>query len=95
MPEKVFVRNIPDELWRAFKARASLDGITVSEAVQRALRQYLAGGSGAEPVRGAFAGITGLFSDPAVDVSEQHDRYLAEEPAPYRTGKRRKAKRRK
>lgn len=85
MPEKVFVRNVPDELWRAFKTRASLDGVTVSEAVQRALRQYLSGASSAEPVRGAFDGIIGLFSGEAPDVSERHDHYLAEEPAPYTT----------
>jgi plasmid stability protein len=86
MPEKVFVRNIPDDLWRAVKARASLEGITVSEAVKRALSQYLAGVRDSPAQRGAFDGIIGLFADDAPDVSERHDYYLAEEPAAYDVG---------
>jgi plasmid stability protein len=93
MPEKVFVRNIPDDLWRAVKARASLEGITVSEAVQRALSQYLAGGSAPKKSRGFFDGIIGLASGDEPDVSERHDYYLAEEPAPY--GTQRKPRRKK
>jgi len=85
MPEKVFVRNIPDELWRAVKARASLEGITVSEAVQRALKQYLAGVGRQRPYRGAYDGIIGLGASGLSDISERHDHYLAEEPSPYET----------
>lgn len=78
MPEKVFVRNIPDELWRAVKAKAALEGITVSEAVQRALKQYLGGIGSSPPKRGTFDGIIGLFASGQSDVSERHDYYLAE-----------------
>jgi plasmid stability protein len=95
MPEKVFVRNIPDKLWRTFKARANLEGITVSQAVQQALRQYLAGAGGRGPYRGAFDGIIGLGASGLSDVSERHDYYLAEEPGSYETRKQSRRKKKK
>jgi hypothetical protein len=80
MPEKVFIRGMPDELWRAIKARASLDGMSISRAVQEALRVYLSGlrlgttGDASDPWRG----IVGLGRGGASDVSERHDHYVAE-----------------
>jgi hypothetical protein len=95
MPEKVFIRNVPDDLWRAVKARASLEGITISEAVQRALRGYLAGVSGGDGSRDHWHGMIGLFGGDEPDVAEHHDLYLAEEPAPYRSVKKSRRKKKK
>ncbi|MBP8882718.1 MAG: ribbon-helix-helix protein, CopG family [Dermatophilaceae bacterium] len=38
------IRNVrvPDELWAAVKARAAVEGVTVSEVIVRALRRYAA-----------------------------------------------------
>jgi plasmid stability protein len=74
--DKVFVRNIPDDLWRALKARAGMEGTTVSAALQQAIRAWLA--ADVPGVRDPFAGITGLGRGDRDDVSERHDRYLAE-----------------
>ena len=76
MPEKVFIRSIPDEIWRALKARASLEGLTVSEAVQEALRRYLTGTIG--PVESdVWAGITDIGGSGSPDGAEAHDRHVA------------------
>lgn len=84
MPEKVFIRNVPDDLWRAIKARASLDGLTLSQAVQIAIRAYLNGDAFAVNAGDPFAGIVGLGASGFDDVSENHDRHLARvaEPGP-------------
>ncbi len=80
MPEKVFIRGIPDELWRAVKARAALEGITISKAVSRAIRLYLAGfdtmktSSSKDP----WADISDLGKSGRSDISKNHDRYIAE-----------------
>ena len=87
MPDKVFIRNVPDQLWRAFKARASLDGLTMSQAIQIAIEGYLRGNAarGGAAEKDPFAGIVGLGASGDDDVSEHHDRYLslvAEPPPP-------------
>lgn len=84
MPEKVFIRGIPDEMWRALKARASLEGITVSQAVQAAIRAYLSGTSRAADSgpTGVWGGITDVGGSGDKDVSERHDHYLAEANLP-------------
>ena len=79
MPDKIFVRNISDELWRSVKAKAALEGITLSEAVEEALRYYLnhpqADGN---VTQDAWMTLTNLGSSGISDVSEQHDKYIAE-----------------
>jgi hypothetical protein len=78
MPEKVFVRGIPDDLWRAIKARASLEGITLSEAIQAAIRTYLSGEApaGVSP-EDPWRGLVALGASGHSDVSARHDHYLA------------------
>ncbi len=80
MPDKVFIRGIPDDLWRAIKARASLEGITVSQAVQVAIRAYLSGVNPNASSRSSdpWRGIVALGASGRLDVSERHDHYLAE-----------------
>ena len=79
MPDKVFVRGIPDDLWRAIKARASLEGITLSEAVQAAIRTYLLGSSPAgSSAEDPWRGIIALGASGHSDVSVRHDHYLAQ-----------------
>jgi len=78
MPEKVFIRNIPDDLWRALKARANLDGLTVSEAVQEAIQGFLAGHGSARGTADPWGSIIGLGASGVADVAERHDHYLAE-----------------
>ncbi|MGC8932804.1 MAG: hypothetical protein ACP5LQ_05880 [Candidatus Methanodesulfokora sp.] len=41
MPKSVFLRGIDEDLYAQVKARAALLGITVSEAVNRALEEWL------------------------------------------------------
>ena len=82
MPDKVFIRGIPDSMWRAFKARASLDGHTVSKAIQLAIRSYLDGPSVRISSDDPWKGITALGESGAEDVSERHDHYLAEANKP-------------
>jgi len=84
MPEKVFVRDIPDEVWRALKARASLDGMTLSQAVTSAIRGFLSGGGVRDVPADPWGGITGLGEGDERDVSERHDHYLAEAIRPAR-----------
>jgi hypothetical protein len=77
MAEKVFVRGIPDELWRSLKAGAAERGLTVSRAVAEAIRLWLAKGGG--KAKGfAYTGISNLGSGGPADVSENHDRYVAD-----------------
>jgi hypothetical protein len=80
MPEKIFVRGIPDDLWRAIKSRASLEGITVSQALQAAIRAYLAGASQVESssLPDPWKGMIAVGEGDRSDVSERHDHYLAE-----------------
>ena len=77
MAEKVFVRDIPDELWGRLKAGAARRGLTVSRAVAEALRLWLDQG---ESQKGGFkwAVISDLGSSGLTDVSENHDRHLAD-----------------
>ena len=78
MADKVFIRNVPDDLWRALKARASLDGKTVSEAVREAVQAYLAGPRLAEPAADAWDAITALGASGHEDTSEAHDEAIAQ-----------------
>ena len=39
----VHVRNVDDQLWREFKARSMVDGYTIREFLEIALRAYLSG----------------------------------------------------
>ncbi len=78
MPDKVFIRNVPDDLWRAFKARASLEGLTLSQAIGIAIRGYLRGSTEADPNSDPFAGIVALGSSGYDDVSEHHDEHIAQ-----------------
>jgi len=79
MPDKVFVRNIPDDLWRALKAKASLEGKTLSQAIQEAVQSYLLGQANSKPGPGRdpWSGITAIGRSGKHDVSEKHDEYLA------------------
>ena len=36
------IRNLDDEAYRALKARAAMDGLTMGQAVNEAIRAYLA-----------------------------------------------------
>ena len=93
MPERVFVRGIPEELWRALKAKASLEGMTVSEALRIAIGGYLTGSiARVAGTTDPWSGITAIGSSGSSDVSELHDHYLAEagRPSPRtRAGRRR------
>jgi plasmid stability protein len=76
MPEKVFVRNVPDRLWRRLKAGAAGRGMTVSKAVAQALEAWL-DRPDSEPSRFAWQGITDLGATGETSVSERHDEHLA------------------
>jgi hypothetical protein len=85
MAEKVFVRDIPDDLWRSLKAGASARGMTVSKAVSEAIREWLKSGD-VDKGEFAYKTISDLGSSGVADVSAKHDRYLAE--AVHRKGRR-------
>jgi len=76
MAEKVFVRNVPDKLWRSLKAGAAARGMTVSKAVRQALEAWIEKPD-AEPTRFRWRKITALGASGQTDVSERHDEYLA------------------
>jgi hypothetical protein len=81
MPDKIFVRNISDELWRSVKAKAALEGITLSEAVQEALHYYLNHQAVIEKNAekpNVWMNLTNLGRSGLSDVSEKHDKYIAE-----------------
>jgi plasmid stability protein len=42
MPTMIQIRNVPDEVHRAAKARAALEGLTLSDFALRALREAVA-----------------------------------------------------
>ena len=88
MPDKVFIRGVPDELWRAFKARANLEGITVAEAVRQALRDYLGGptSSAAGDPADCWSAITAVGGSGREDVSERHDHFIAKAVSPGNDG---------
>jgi hypothetical protein len=77
MAEKVFVRDIPDDLWRNLKAGASARGMTVSKAVAEAIREWLKSGD-VDKGEFAYKPISDLGSSDLGDVAEKHDKYLAE-----------------
>lgn len=76
MAEKVFVRDVPDELWRSLKAGAARRGITVSKAVSEAIRKWLSEEDTSE-AGFEWKGIANLGASGAGDVSEAHDRHMA------------------
>ena len=41
MAEKVFIRNVSEELWRNLKASAAVRGMTISRAISEAIEQWL------------------------------------------------------
>ena len=80
MPEKIFVRNISNDLWRSVKAKAALEGITLSEAVQEALHYYLNNHTvdrknAKKP--DSWMSLTNLGRSGLSDVSVKHDKYIA------------------
>lgn len=80
MPEKIFVRNISDDLWRSVKAKAALEGVTLSEAVQEALYYYLnhqTVSTKDTKKPSAWMNLTDLGRSGLSDVSENHDKYIA------------------
>ena len=80
MPDKVFIRNVPDDLWRALKAKASLEGITLSSAVTEAVEAYLNGVSSrkGQNKTDPWKAITALGKSGKRNVAARHDHYLAE-----------------
>jgi len=76
MAEKVFVRDVPDELWKSLKAGAARRGVTVSRAVTEAIRKWLRE-EGPEKKGFPWRGITNLGVSGDTDISEAHDRALA------------------
>jgi hypothetical protein len=85
MAEKVFVRDIPDDLWRSLKSGASARGMTVSKAVSEAIREWLKSPD-VDSGEFAYKPISDLGSSGIGDVSEKHDRYIAE--AVHKKGRR-------
>ncbi len=77
MPDKVFVRNVPEDLWRGVKARAALEGKTVSAAVAEALRSWLERDEDGPEEAVDWEGITALGRSGAADGSDRHDEILA------------------
>lgn len=77
MAEKVFVRDIPDELWREFKAGAAKRGLTVSKAFSKAIRLWLKHDE--EPEASVnWEAISNLGASGESDIAENHDKHLAE-----------------
>ena len=75
MADKVFVRDIPDELWRSLKVSAAERKMTLSRAVAEAIRMWIAKGEKTSGFR--YAAVSNLGSSGLEDVSENHDRYIA------------------
>ena len=86
MADKVFIRNIPDELWRKLKGHSALQGKTVSQAVREAIMLWLSRVEERDTREVNWEGITGLGRSGMSDVSEEHDDYLSS----FRLGRRRK-----
>ncbi|MFA6033916.1 MAG: hypothetical protein WC889_13525 [Myxococcota bacterium] len=75
MADKVFVRDIPDELWSSLKVSAAGRKMTISKAVAEAIKMWIAKGEKTPGFR--YAAVSNLGSSGVEDVSENHDRYLA------------------
>ncbi|MBI4703945.1 MAG: hypothetical protein HY744_22785 [Deltaproteobacteria bacterium] len=78
MASQVFVRNVPDDLWRIVKSHAAARGQTLSAAVVEALRAWLLSSAADVPAPPDWNGISRLGHGGRGDVSERHDAYLAE-----------------
>jgi plasmid stability protein len=89
MPEKVFVRNISNDLWRKLKSFAALQGKTVSQAVREAIMLWLshAEKAGSNEGRVNWRRITAVGRSGKSDVSQRHDDYLAAYRLAHRGGK--------
>ncbi|MBM4386333.1 MAG: hypothetical protein FJ088_01260 [Deltaproteobacteria bacterium] len=78
MKDKIFVRNISEDTWKNLKARAALNGCTISKALEDAIKLWLAKERQNKPRRIDWKKITGLYDGGYADASEKHDEYLAE-----------------
>lgn len=87
MPDKIFVRNISDELWRKMKSHCALQGKTVSQALREAIMLWLANIEEMKETDVDWKGITGLGKSGVHDVSEKHDDYLADYLLEHRSEK--------
>lgn len=68
----------PEEL-QALKTEAKAEGISVNEMVRRLIRHYLERRQILPPVpREAYLKIVALGSSGLKDISENHDKYLAD-----------------
>lgn len=76
--ETVLIRRVPKSLWSRVKARASLEDRTLGQVVTQALQLWLSSNNRSVSARTIrWADLTALGEDPAPDVSERHDYYLA------------------
>lgn len=78
MPDKVFIRNLPDDLWRALKSKASLDGITLSNAVREAVEAYVRGDASIQKADDPWKGIIAIGESGQEDTADRHDAALAQ-----------------
>jgi plasmid stability protein len=72
--------QLPEEQHRWLKAEAYRRGVSVAAVVRELVAEKLPDTESQRRGRAqaAWEAFIGCFSDPATDVSENHDRYLAE-----------------
>lgn len=77
MTEKIFIRDVSEDIWRLAKATAAMRKMKMGEVINDALRIWL----GLEQVKDAdsikWDSMIGLGESGLKDVSEKHDFYLS------------------